>query len=713
VRRLALAFVLPLAALSACSSRNPPNYLVVHYDAGSDADEAGEPEAATALDGGDEASPYLGGPCVDDAQCDDGIACTYDSCDMQAGRCLNVPDDTQCSDGVYCDGQEKCVPGHGCEPGPVVTCSMGDACQTAACVEATKSCEYTPRDLDMDGDPDGHCAGGHDCNDLDPQVSSLHPEVCSNGIDDNCNGLIDEAPCVVAQGASCSTAVTLGGPGTYSLSTAGAGDAFATLCSVTTPSAALEVFGVVTVPPGPNVDLDVWATTSGVEVAVAIVASCGDATTELACGSGAKATSVRARASNVAPGTYYVVVTTQSTSAVELEVDELPPSPPPTNVDCGTAMPITPGTPATVSIVDPPTDLPTACTPSTGELTYSFTLASPADVRIQASTLKGSGSVVFGLRDPGCTLASDEISCRTGSAVPIYEDSLPAGTYVVTVAATSPIDASLDVELSPATAPAPDQTCAAPPAVAANTTASFDLSGHEDAIKDGCLAGAPNAAFDLALPSASDVLLVERLAETDTGGVALDSVSCDTSGSLACATGTTPVRVGKRNVPAGDYRAVVNDTLALQGTLDALVRPTVAPTILAAGASVDCTSAVDASQGGFFMGDTSTSAKTYTSACDAPTAPPEGEAAQVLALNLAQAQRVVLDMEGSAYTTILDVRQGPSCPGMPVSGACYVGFGAQKSFLDLELAAGQYQVIVSGYAGEKGSWELDVRVLPP
>jgi hypothetical protein len=85
----------------------------------------------------------------------------------------------------------------------------------------------------------------------------------------------------------------------------------------------------------------------------------------------------------------------------------------------------------------------------------------------------------------------------------------------------------------------------------------------------------------------------------------------------------------------------------------------------------------------------------------------------VLALNLAQRQRVVLDMEGSTYTTILDVRQGPSCPGMPVSSGCYVGFGAQKSFLDLTLEAGPYWIVVDGFQQSKGAWNLDVRVLPP
>ena len=158
---------------------------------------------------------------------------------------------------------------------------------------------------------------------------------------------------------------------------------------------------------------------------------------------------------------------------------------------------------------------------------------------------------------------------------------------------------------------------------------------------------------------------------------------------------------------------VVADQLGLQGTVQALVRPTVPPTIIPPGGADTCAQAVDASSGGFFTGDTSTANADYGEGCDAPNQPPAGSPDQVLALNLAQPARVVLDMEGSSYTTLLEILQGPTCPGTPVPDACYVGFAAQKSFLDLELAAGAYWIVVDGYAGAKGAWDLDVRVLPP
>jgi hypothetical protein len=171
--------------------------------------------------------------------------------------------------------------------------------------------------------------------------------------------------------------------------------------------------------------------------------------------------------------------------------------------------------------------------------------------------------------------------------------------------------------------------------------------------------------------------------------------------------------VAKRNVGPGDYRVVVADEVGLSGRLEALVRPTVAPTIVPPGGADTCAQAVDASAGGFFTGDTSTANADYSNGCDVPTSPPRGAPDQVLSLDLAQPQRVVLDMEGSTYSTLLDVRQGPDCPGTAVSGGCYVGAAGQRSFLDLELQAGQYWLIIDGFAGDKGAWSIDVRVLPP
>ena len=96
------------------------------------------------------------------------------------------------------------------------------------------------------------------------------------------------------------------------------------------------------------------------------------------------------------------------------------------------------------------------------------------------------------------------------------------------------------------------------------------------------------------------MLLIARIPETEGGGLSLDQPACTPAASLACITGSTPLRVGQRNVPPrGDYRAVVGDELGLQGTLEALERATVPPKIVPAGGSATSAQAVDVSSGGF------------------------------------------------------------------------------------------------------------------
>jgi hypothetical protein len=79
-------------------------------------------------------------------------------------------------------------------------------------------------------------------------------------------------------------------------------------------------------------------------------------------------------------------------------------------------------------------------------------------------------------------------------------------------------------------------------------------------------------------------------------------------------------------------------------------------------------------------------------------------------LELKQKSRVVFDMSGSKYSTMLSVRRGPSCPGAELPLACAAGESA--SFLDLELESGDYFVQVDGYGGDAGAWVLDVYVTP-
>jgi hypothetical protein len=117
--------------------------------------------------------------------------------------------------------------------------------------------------------------------------------------------------------------------------------------------------------------------------------------------------------------------------------------------------------------------------------------------------------------------------------------------------------------------------------------------------------------------------------------------------------------------------------------------------------------------GGFFQGNTVNAQPDYEHGCDQGGLPPGGAKDQILSLTLTQPKRVVLDMLGSGYTTLVSVREGPNCPGMEVPFGCAAGFAPQRSFLDLELQPNTYFIVVDGYAGNDGPWFLDVHVVDP
>jgi hypothetical protein len=299
------------------------------------------------------------------------------------------------------------------------------------------------------------------------------------------------------------------------------------------------------------------------------------------------------------------------------------------------------------------------------------------------------------LRDTA-TSCSNELRCRVGSAPVLFARGLAPGVpHVFTVAGTSQLDASILVKTSPATTPPDNQSCTTAPLLdflpvtgSRQANLTVDLSKQEDAIKNGCLAGGPAAAYRLELTEPSDVLVIGRFASNESGSVSINKPGCTKADlEVPCTMGATPQRVSARNVKAGSYRIVIADELGQSAQLSVLVRPYQPPT---------------------------NSVADFNAGCDAPGQPFGSAKDQIMKLDVAQKQRVVFDMTGSVFTTLLDIRKGTTCAGAnEVSGACFVGFSASKSFLDLTLDPGTYWVQVDGYNGDRGPWFLDLRVLAP
>jgi hypothetical protein len=108
--------------------------------------------------------------------CDDGVLCTDDFCDVQSGECAHVKNDNKCSNGQFCDGIEVCDAVMGCKAGTAINCNDNITCTTDSCNEATDSCAHAPNN--------GMCDDGAYCN----GVESCDPAVgCQAGDQIICN----------------------------------------------------------------------------------------------------------------------------------------------------------------------------------------------------------------------------------------------------------------------------------------------------------------------------------------------------------------------------------------------------------------------------------------------------------------------------------------------------------------------------------------------
>ncbi len=114
------------------------------------------------------------GSCVHTPlDCDDGNRCTDDTCDA-AGGCQHAPNRDACDDGDLCTVNDTCS-GGSCAPGAPLDCDDGDACTTDTC-DPVSGCTHATADCD-DGDDctvdecDGISGCGHpplDCADRNP-----------------------------------------------------------------------------------------------------------------------------------------------------------------------------------------------------------------------------------------------------------------------------------------------------------------------------------------------------------------------------------------------------------------------------------------------------------------------------------------------------------------------------------------------------------------
>ena len=702
------------AVVVGCGEDTPPDSFLVHdTTTGGSGGEAG---AATDAGGAPlEPDPELGAPCLDDEQCDDEVDCTSDACDDDVGRCRHVPDDGQCRDDVYCDGEEICDPDRGCVEGAPVSCSDDDTCTIDRCVEATRSCEYLARDMDGDGDAVWNCRDGGDCDDQNPRVSSLHEEVCANGVDDDCDESVDETDCESPAYDSCESALAIDESGSYALSFVATSADYGQSC--VDASELLDVVIELSIPEGPPRDVDVVVESGQLVPALALRTECSEPSSELLCSPAVERDSedpvARLRAHSLAPGSYSLIVFGDAEGAAALSVAFEDASAPPANETCASAAPLLPGEVVSARPYAAALDHDSACGLTVGDLVYEFSLEEPSDVHLYANSLDAFGEPLLSLRSEDCSSREDELTCRSqGPQAHLFARALEPGKYSVLASSTGPSALNLLLELEPASGPPDTDDCATAPAFPASGSATIAMAEHTDSIVPGCLAGAVDAAYSLTIEEPSDVLLLQNFSEVDQTAVGLSTSDCGGPMALTCGSAdVSPLRVVVVSLAPGEYRVISESAQANSVRLSVFQRPASTPVLVPF--SDDCeTAAVIPETGGHFSGNTATAGANYVASCDSAWSEPPGAPDQMLRLSLTEPRRVIFDMRGSEYETLLVVRRADECPGAELEFGCSPNFGLADSYLDLTLDSGDYFVQIDGYDQASGPWQLEVFTAP-
>ena len=194
--------------------------------------------------------------CTSDADCDDGVDCTTNTCDLPAGDCVYAPDHTACDNEDFCDGTESCDPVDDCQPGTPPDCNDGVDCTIDACSPVTDSCQNQPSDERCDDDL--FCNGAETCDPVNDCQAGTWPclpgEIC-----DEVNGCQSVAlPTLDIKPGACPNRVAIQGRGVLPIALAGTADIAVTDADLTTLtlSRADGVGGVIhpnISPPGPHI----------------------------------------------------------------------------------------------------------------------------------------------------------------------------------------------------------------------------------------------------------------------------------------------------------------------------------------------------------------------------------------------------------------------------------------------------------------------------
>jgi len=648
------------------------------------------------------------GVCVaGEDPCDDGIECTTDGCDEEADACVYETDATSCQDGNACNGQEQCVVEVGCLAGPRLSCNDGDPCTVGSC-DPEEGCSFTLRDLDGDGFADARC-GGLDCDDsptTGPDANPGAPEICDNGVDDNCDRIVDyRDPSCSADNDTCDEAELLPGTGSYVRTTRGLNADYALSCR---PLGFDAVFAfTLTEARDVQVVLEVEGANGG--VAIRTMAGCDAAGDDTFCAASGAVSTLRAR--DLPAGDYAIVVKTSSAATFTLTLDTSEATPIlPVDVCRDDTVDISAGGTFMGVFGDVGDDYLVQCRPTTGtgsrkDAVYQFTLDEPRDVRLVARTFQSSSTrpttYLSLVRD--CADVDSTVACLVRPEPEIVRRSLDPGTYFVVIEsnATSPLRWELDASFSePLSRNTGDFCGTAVDVTDAVTTLPLSMleldygtscAAVTDATRDGT--------FSFTLTEASDVVV-----RADAGGphaMTVTTTCGDNASSLACLNGSPTTTRRFLRLDPGTYFVNVATSQPSTGSISVstmVFPPTLPPANDTCAAPATLTSGVE--HRGTLLGG----------ADDLASCGPATSSDVVHVLELSAESNVSLvarRTDGVTEPLFLGVH-GASCGDAAQSCA-----SGTPAFLNRTLPAGTYHVVVESIAGFAGPYALTALVTAP
>jgi hypothetical protein len=638
------------------------------------------------------------------------VDCTVDSC-LSQGYCSNALDNGRCSDDVTCNGTETCDGRRGCIAAPPPNCNDQDPCTLDRCDEAAKDCVHEPRDFDHDGEADYHCPGGTDCDDFDAARNMSVAETCRDGIDNDCDDLVDENDCGALAHDTCVDPLNITGGGTFEVPIVGAVGDYTTSCGQMDSPHDL-VFDFTLDAPG-----DVKLVAHGLlgdgseEVAsLSIERACGDSASEVQCARGFPS-DLRVRA--LAAGHYYVIASSSvAVRSLLLTASFGAATEAPPNATCAQATEIGQGGHFEGDFVDVGDEITSRCAiQGQPDVFYAFTLDQEQDVEISAVGGE-SGALSVSVRT-GCDSDVEVGPCQTGLRVLTRLHRLPKGSYVLVLEgpATREIGFMLDVAVTePTPAPVGD-TCLEPLNIALGETRRVSLTNLQADAESSCQSVGPDAVFALHVPTAQD-LQIKLDGENAFGTVALQTSCGDPRSERLCRSGM-PLTTRLHDVAAGDYFLVVDSPTAAGLTLQVEGLP-LTLTVPVMGNDT-CYSAADIPEtGGLFAGDTRPLLADYSAHCGGGALSKDA----AFRLMLSSRKHVVATIDAGFDSVLL--RFGPPRAGTMACSeldpaACIDDTGSGNSpTLDEALDPGTYYYIVDGYKDfNAGSYLFDVAVTDP